>query len=227
MTAECQQDGFDREEIVMILLLAILIPVMLFAANLDFRRQSVGHAQQASSTIAIRVWGDDPSRIPSPPARFAADTGDKESTEAAIIGSEAALVANTADEQPPSMSSNPEASIAGGNRETSLMDIDFSLADLDGERVQPPTRNDASITVSKVVLVGDQKIGKVDITIESEGTLLLEANAVRALLGQQDDKSAKSLKRLPEQGLVSFAQLRDAGIDLRYLPNEDAIRLNP
>lgn len=227
MKDESGQEGFDYDEIFMILLLAVVIPVMLLATNLDLRRMTIHRAQQSSPTGEILPLNDDWNRFQNPDALIATINPAKDSGVATIIGSEAAPAANLAQAQPPNMSNEQTPPLPRGNRETSMMAIDFSLADLDGVRVASPMRRDASITVSKVVLVGDRKIGNVDITIESEGRLLLEAGAVRALLGQQDDKSAKSLMRLPEQGLVSFAQLRDVGIDLRYHPNEDAIRLNP
>lgn len=227
MTAESRWDGYDREEIFMILLLAVLIPVMLLAANLDLRRKPMLDLQQATPPSAIRVWGDDRNWAPNPAALAAANTAAKDSAEAAIMGPGTTSVASTAQDQPASASGDLKASMPGGIRETSMMAVDFSLADLDGARVPSPIRKDAPVTVTKAVIMGDQKIGKIDITIQGEGQLLLEAKAVRALLGQQDAKSEKSLMRLPEHGFVSFAQLRDVGIDLRYLPNEDAIRLNP
>lgn len=227
MTTESRLEGNSWEEAFMLVALAILIPAMLLAANLDLRRQPTRNSQQVSLIDDIRGWSDDRRRMQNSAGPADAEAAARNSAETAIKGPEAAPVTNAAYAQPSAASGNIGAATPRDIREITMKAVEFSLADFDRTRLSPPSRDGASVTVTKPVLVGNQKIGQIDITIESEGPLLLEAQAVRALLGQHDDKPANSLKRLPEQGLVSFAQLRDLGIDLRYSPNEDAIRLNP
>lgn len=227
MTAENRPDGYGWEEAFMALLLAILIPVLLLAANLDLRPQPSRPSQQTSLIDHIKVWSNDGTGMPDPAGPIVADAAPTDSAEGTIAGAENAAVARSDQDEPASGADSPDASKPDGVRASPMMAVDFSLADFDAAGLPPPSRKDAGVTVTKTVLMGDQRVGKVDITIESEGRLLLEAQAVRALLDQQAGKPANSLKRLPEQGLVSFAQLRDLGIDLRYSPNEDAIRLNP
>lgn len=227
MTTESRLEGNSWEEAFMLVALAILIPAMLLAANLDLRRQPTRNSQQVSLIDDIRGWSDDRRRMQNSAGPADAEAAARNSAETAIKGPEAAPVTSPAHDQPTAASGNLGAATPRDTREITMMAVDFSLADFDSARLSPPSRDGASVTVTKAILVGNQRIGKIDITIESEGRLLLEAQAVRALLGQHDDRPANSLMRLPQQGLVSFAQLRDLGIDLRYSPNEDAIRLNP
>lgn len=218
MAAKGQHGSYSWDEVFMALLLAVLIPVMLLGANVDLRSQAGLILHQFSSADGIR---------------FRLDTGDFDPVAAQgdVMAARAASPIPATQEQ---VQRDADKTISGSEarpktetRLLSLMPVDFSLNELDGLKFRHRSDDDGQLTVNKPIYSGTNLIGNIDITIAGEGNLLLDAEAVRAIMGRQAIGEAEASSRLPEQGLVSFAALRDLGVDLRYFPNEDVIRFNP
>lgn len=218
MAAKSQHGSYSWDEVFMAFLLAVLIPVMLLGANVDLRSQVDLILHQFSSADGIRFRLDNGDFDP------AAAQGDVMAARAASsIPATQEQVQRDADKP----ISGSEASPKTETRLLSLMPVDFSLNELDGLKFRQRSDDDGQLTVNKPIYSGTDLIGNIDITIAGEGNLLLDAEAVREIMGRQAIGEAKASSRLPEQGLVSFAALRDLGVDLRYFPNEDVIRFNP
>lgn len=209
--------GCSREEGLMLLLLAVLIPIMLLASNLDLKLPVERTWRGISDAGSEPVWRVD-----------AVTTG--RSADGRIGALPRALpedaVAASTMRAPDAVGLGAEEPEANGAGPLSLMALDFSLNDLPGARARVPS-TDSPLKVKKPVYAGGQLVGHMEITVAGEGQLLLEAGEVRALMGQQPGTSPNSPARIPEQGPVSFATLREIGIDLRYSPTEDVIKINP
>jgi len=116
-----------------------------------------------------------------------------------------------------------------GNADKSLpvMDIDFSLAGPIRLAGAPPALDSKAFKVKKRLYVEGRLVGNIDVVVGSDGQLFLETEEIESIarIERQSDKAQQS--RVAGQGLVSFSQLREAGLDLRYSPSDDAIALNP
>lgn len=77
-----------------------------------------------------------------------------------------------------------------------------------------------AIVVRKVVRLGQKDIGSLPIHVDGGSRLLVDASEVRSLL---DDAKVPGTVR--GSGLVSLADLRKSGIDLRYDPTSDSVVL--
>lgn len=77
-----------------------------------------------------------------------------------------------------------------------------------------------AIVVRKAVRMGQKNIGSLPIHVDGGSRLLVDASEVRSLL---DDADIPGTVR--GSGLVSLADLRKAGIDLRYDPSSDSVLL--
>ncbi len=108
-----------------------------------------------------------------------------------------------------------------------LLQLDFDLGPSQSGPVAARSSRDGAITISKPLLAGGTTLGSMDITVAGGAILMLEAQQARRVLAGQPGELPSALERLPAEGLVSFADLRALGIDLRYSPTEDVIRLNP
>ena len=109
-------------------------------------------------------------------------------------------------------------------RDGSFIPLDFSLpgGSQIGNSVEAAT--EGSIKVRKLVRSGNAEVGAINVTIDQNSRLLLDAGDVRTLVASRPDAS-KRLADLPESGLVTTRALRDRGIDFRYDPNTDVISL--
>ena len=209
--------GYSWQEIVMILQLAVLIPIMLLASILDLRPHIERASHSLSHASGDRAWQANAAITDTKRDR------DAQALSQALPGEVAAAKTEATSETAGLSPDNSEANTAGPR---SLMALDFSLAELPGGRTWLPDAG-GPLKVKKPVYAGARLIGDMEITIAGEGQLLLDASEVRAIVGQQPGSSSNSSARLPDQGPVSFATLREMGIDLRYSPNEDVIRINP
>jgi hypothetical protein len=218
MAAKSQHNSYSWDEVFMALLLFVLIPVMLLGANIDLRSQVGLILHQFSSSDGIRFRLDDLD------LEQAAKQGDATAARAVSL---APATQEPTGRDPEKPISGSEALPKTETRLLSLMPVDFSLDELDSLKLRQRSDVDGQLTVNKPIYAGTDLIGNIDITIAGEGNLLLDAEAVRTIMGQQAIGKAQASSRLPDQGLVSFAALRDLGVDLRYFPNEDIIRFNP
>lgn len=217
MNGSEEGSGYSWQDIVMILQLAVLIPIMLLVSILDLRPHIERASHSLSNASGDRAWQVN-----------AAIKGTKRVRDAEALSlalpDEAAAARTEATSETAGLS--PDDSEANATGPLSLMALDFSLAELPGGRTRLPDAG-GPMKVKKPVYSGARLIGDMEITIAGEGQLLLDASEVRAIVGQQPGSSANSSARLPDQGPVSFTTLREMGIDLRYSPNEDVIRINP
>lgn len=218
MNGSEESSSYSGEEIFMILLLAVLIPIMLLAANLDLRF----HVEQAlrgfSDASSIRIW------LANSDIKGTELAGETLAPSVALQENAAASAKAVID--PEIAVGTPNKSEVNVTKSLSLMALDFSLSELPSSRTRLPDPG-GPLKVKKPVYAGTRLIGNMEITIVGEGELLLDANEVRAIMGQQAGASSNAPARLPDQGPVSFATLRELGIDLRYSPTDDVIRINP
>ncbi len=202
----------------MAFLLVVLIPVMLLAANLDLRSKVAEALQQFSPSASIRIWISRPL--------LADVTQQSEPASAAEVLPETITLPASLGGQS-STASAPSGVAVDQKRKLSIMALDFSLTQFSGSSARLLSPSDGPLKVKKRVYAGSRVIGDLDITVAGEGELLLDAGDVRAMVGQQTGAGSGTSSKLPEQGLVSFASLREMGIDLRYSPTDDAIMINP
>lgn len=217
MSGSEEGSGYSWQDIAMILLLAVLILIMSLASILDLRPhiERASHSTSyASRDRVLRLSADiKGTKLDGEAEALSQTMLDEAAAAKTVITSETAAL-------------SPDNSEANAPRPFSFMALDFSLAELHSGRNQLP---DASglLKVKKPVYAGARLIGDMEITIAGEGQLLLDASEVRSIVGQQLGSSANSSARLPDQGPISFTTLREMGIDLRYAPSEDVIRINP
>jgi hypothetical protein len=218
MHGSLEDDHYSGEEVFMAFLLVVLVPVMLLAANLDLRSQVAEALQQFSRSASIRIWIGQPELMEanvSTEALSSSEAPRETTTPLAAFGVQ------------DSTSAVPSRATVAEDRKLSIMALNFSLSQFSGSSARLPAHSDGPLTVKKRVYAGSRLIGDLDITVAGEGELLLEAGDVRAVVGEQAGPGSGTPSRLPEQGLVSFASLREMGIDLRYSPTDDAIMINP
>lgn len=217
MSSSKESSRYTGEEIFMILMLAIVIPIMMVAINFDLR-SPVGQALRSFSVA---------SNVQTPPAGPRVAVASRaQITEVNSRALPQVAAAATSKLSPETAALRTERSEANAESSLSIMALDFSLTDLSNARARIPD-SDGPLKVTKPVYAGSQLVGGMEITVAAEGQLLLDASEVRAIIGQQPSAKSSSSARLPEQGPVSFATLRELGIDLRYSPSEDVIRINP
>ena len=105
-----------------------------------------------------------------------------------------------------------------------FMPIDYSLPGGQGSSTNKQAVSGDAILVSKSVLFGSEVIGTVDIAVDGNSRLLVASDDLRRLISDKPG-SARVLGSLGSDEMVSFATLRDFGVQLRYDPNEDVIKL--
>lgn len=205
------------EEIILAAWLTICTTAILVAGHGTFFRDS-----QAGPVISIRLdsAGMDVTSTHTalaPPGPGTGEQVEKMATAAMLTPSPSA--ANT----PAPVPATPRRSPS----ELGLLQLDFNLGPSQSGPAAARSSRDGAIMVRKPLLAGGTALGSMDITIAGGSVLMLEAQQARRVLAGQPGKVPAALERLPDKGLVSFADLRALGIDLRYSPNEDVIRLNP
>jgi len=102
--------------------------------------------------------------------------------------------------------------------------LDFNLADFTGgNRAATPSGQDGEIEVQKTPTANGQILGTLTVTIDKYAQLHAAPGELRQILAETNEISG--LSRVGSARLVSFARLRDTGIDLRYDPVSDVIIL--
>lgn len=210
-TEEIAEAEVEREGVILAVLLALVIPALLTAANLDLRARPA--AEPVPGPIASAAM---PAATPAAPApeQDAPPPADAAAPDDAATG--ASPRQDPAGEDEPAKPQPP-----------GVLPVRFSLASPGSGPPQPRARSDGSIEVRKTLVAGGRAIGSIDIIIEGGAELLVSASDARELLRSHRRAGESAAERLPDQGLVSFATLRDIGLDLRYSPVEDVVMLRP
>ncbi|MEE4317545.1 MAG: hypothetical protein V2I74_11250 [Erythrobacter sp.] len=220
MTAEDAYERLSLEEVFMIALLGIVIAVMLFALNRDLepsagqslppisRPDDIGKALSEADPVQAA-----PNVIP-PPAYTPSDVRPAGEDVASL--------------QP---QSQEKADAADARRENAslqsvLVPIDFSLAELE-VRQAVPQADQGAIKVRKSLRVDERLVGNIEVNIPANGEPYLDIKDLRNILRRSGNDKVILPSRLPPTGLLTFSDLREAGIDLRYLPTEDVVVINP
>ena len=81
------------------------------------------------------------------------------------------------------------------------------------------------VSISKIVHVGDRPAGNLEVTVRSSGELFVDGRELRALLRRSDFGTTSTLARGLGDGSYSFRALREAGIEFRYSPDEDVLKI--
>jgi hypothetical protein len=81
-----------------------------------------------------------------------------------------------------------------------------------------------AIVVRKAVRINDREVGSMPIHIDGDSRLLVDSGELRRILAKAG-VSSDALASANGAGLRSFTQLRSAGLDLRYDPASDTIRV--
>lgn len=233
--------GFIRtkekyETIILVSLLVIATAAIIIAAN-HAAGGSLFEDGRAGSVIRVRFDPGDANRLRADASLPYAGSGRADPTDVltapastpAPSAAAAAAAAELASASKP-VSAAAElvpASPRRGAAALGLLPLDFNLDPSQPGHSATRSRSDSTFTISKPLLSAGATLGKMDITIDGGANLLFDAAQARRILAGQPGKVAAALDRLPEKGLVSFADLRALGIDLRYSPTEDVIRLNP
>jgi hypothetical protein len=77
-----------------------------------------------------------------------------------------------------------------------------------------------AITVRKTVRMGGKEVGTLPVKVDGDSRLLVDVGDVRDLLIRSGESA-----NISGNGLISFGELRRAGVDLRYDPGTDAVVL--
>lgn len=104
--------------------------------------------------------------------------------------------------------------------------LDFDLRDADGANEAARPAANGAVDVRKPLRRGSQNLGEVTVRVDRYSRLFVDAGQLRKVLDRQGDREAL-LRRLPENGMMGFAELRDRGVDLRYDPIADGLALRP
>jgi len=95
-----------------------------------------------------------------------------------------------------------------------MLDIDFSL--------NGGANSAKTINVRKPVAVAGSASGNLSIRIDGAAKIYAKRTEVASLLEGKSDKSER-VKTASSEEFVSFEQLRDIGVDIRYDPSSDRI----
>ncbi|MBD2841203.1 hypothetical protein [Erythrobacter rubeus] len=108
----------------------------------------------------------------------------------------------------------------------SLAAIDFDLSDQSSPGGgEVPVGSDL-IEVRKSLITEGKELGSMTVTIDQNARIFVRGQELQTLLNQSETSQSMP-SRLASNELVSFQQVRDAGIDIRYDPIDDRIVLHP
>jgi hypothetical protein len=96
----------------------------------------------------------------------------------------------------------------------------LARANVDESRVRA-----GAVQIAKDVYAGDKRAGRLEITVLPDGELLVLGSELKSLLAGPDFTGEATLARRLGSGRLSLRDLREAGIDLRYSPEEDSFRI--
>jgi hypothetical protein len=124
----------------------------------------------------------------------------------------------------PATAANAPAPLAGlrpapppGKHPAPFIPLEFDIATpgAGGESV-----GGDAIVVRKPVRMGAQELGTLPVHVDGDSRLLVDAGDVLDLLAR-----AGASATFKGSGLISFGELRNSGVDLRYDPNSDSVLL--
>ena len=98
---------------------------------------------------------------------------------------------------------------------TGMLKIDFDL--------QGGAQSSRAIAVDKPVAVGGNSGGKLAIRIDGAAQIFANRGQVASLIEAQDAATANKVRTASTDEFLSFTQLRDLGVDIRYDPSADRI----
>ena len=142
----------------------------------------------------------------------------EEGEEAAIAERDSATPASTEPLRPRQQASFAErfGSLSREVRNPTWLDVSFDLAQAG--------RSDPGTGVAKQVTYDGNALGELDLEFGGGSTVLVNPKQLLALL-QGASVDTASLQSLAGKDMVAFAELRSAGIDLRYRPVQDQLSL--
>lgn len=100
----------------------------------------------------------------------------------------------------------------GSNR---MIEVDF---DLEGG-----AESSNAISVDKPVAIGGNNSGRLAIRIDGAAQIFADRGQVAELLAKDDAATAEKVRTAGGEDYLSFRQLRDLGVDIRYDPAADRI----
>ncbi|MDC8753022.1 hypothetical protein OIK40_00010 [Erythrobacter sp. sf7] len=220
MAADGQNDRLSGEEIFMILLLVIVIPVMLFAINFDSWPQVDRQLYRASRAESVRtgIAKYASHQTPSELSPLSAD----EAEQARPLPGRDQMIREGLEAAADTAQVSPEKE----SLLLSLIPSDFSLNGDGGPSAVSQAAYE-QVKIKKPLLVNGEKVGNIEIYINSDGDPSVDMKEFVKPSIRENMKNFQIASRLSEKGIVRFKELREFGIDFRYSPTEDVIILNP
>jgi hypothetical protein len=111
---------------------------------------------------------------------------------------------------------------AAGN---AARDSDFARAQLARANANEGRDRAGAVRIAKDIYAGGRRAGRLEIMVLPDGELLVQGSELKSLLAGPDFASEATLARGLGNGRLSFRDLREAGIDLRYSPEDDSFRI--
>ena len=108
---------------------------------------------------------------------------------------------------------------------SSLIGIDFDLATQGAVSSAPVIQPESLVAVQKSVFANGSELGSLTVQIDPAARPYLDRAELKELLARAGVSTARLDARSSSE-LLSFTNVRDAGIDLRYDPIEDSITLS-
>lgn len=220
MAADGQNDRLSGEEIFMILLLVIVIPVMLLAINSDPSPQADQQLYRPSpaESVGTDIAKYASHQTPSGPSALSA------------VETEQARPSPSRDQMiPEGLEAAADTAQVSPKKESlllSLMPSDFSLNGAGGPSAVAQAAYE-QVKIKKPLLVNGERVGNIEIYINSDGDPSVDMKEFVKPSIRENMKNFQIASRLSEKGIVKFKELREFGIDFRYSPTEDVIILNP
>lgn len=162
--------------------------------------------------------------LPKPPSAAPAAIQPAEATSTG----DAANAALAAAGGPPVPAPGGSGAIGGDIQRLAVRDTN-GIIPLSFDIARPGSGTEAvganAIVVRKAVRVNNREVGSLPIHIDGNSRLLVDAGELRKLLAKA---GASGTLRDPRGGtdLLTFSELRDDGVDLRYDPGSDSVVIN-
>ena len=201
-------------------LLGLVIVVTVFSASapgvIDLINGKTTFEKVATDTLAEVKALASSEKAPTEPAPILANTPQASGSQSALT----AALPNAAKPQIAPRERNNDQAMS-----SSLIGIDFDLATPDGVSSAPTIQPESLVAVQKSVFANGSELGSLTVQIDPTAKPYLNRAELKELL----DRAGVSTARLDARGsaeLLSFTSVREAGIDLRYDPVNDNIKLN-
>ncbi|MCZ8368383.1 MAG: hypothetical protein O9293_00210 [Porphyrobacter sp.] len=111
---------------------------------------------------------------------------------------------------------------AAGN---DALDSDFARTQLARANTNDSRAPAGAVRIAKDLYAGSKLAGRIQIVVLPDGEMLVQGSELKSLLAGPDFAGEATLARRLGNGLVSLRDLREAGIDLRYSPEDDSFRI--